>query len=182
MWRNNRDEGFTLLELVMVIILISILGLFVMDRVWSLRVAAERAAVAQVTGNIRSALGLEVARYALENRLDELARLDGSNPVRLLAQAPADYRGETTGEEADAGWFYDPASKTLGYRARYPENAGENGAPLRWQIRLIYQDRDGNRRFDATRDAIEGLDLVRLPPAGEKKLKPQQKSADNSDS
>ncbi len=178
--RGTRDEqpilisrpgqhGFTLLELVVVIILISILGLFALDRFWSLRVAAERAAVQQVVGNIRSALGLEVARYALENRLAELPLLDGSNPMLLLAQTPAGYLGEITPDPAavvEGSWYFDPASKTLNYRMIYAENSAarrNEPAGARFRITLIYRDRNHNQRFDPGFDAISGLDLVRLP-------------------
>lgn len=162
------QNGFTLLELVVVIALISILGLFALDRFWSLRAASERAAIAQVTGNIRSALGLEVARYALDNRLAKLARLDGSNPMRLLAQTPIGYIGETSRDAAriaEGSWYFDPGTKTLNYHATYRKNF--DGPPedlplIRWRIRLAYRDRNHNRRFDPGVDAIGGLDLVKL--------------------
>ncbi len=161
-------SGFTLLELVVVIIIISILGLFALDRFWSLRVAAERAAVQQVVGNIRSALGLEVARYALENRLAELPRLDGSNPMPLLAQTPRSYLGELSPDPAtlaEGSWYFDPTTKTLNYRVTYRENFSsptDESAWIRWRITLIYRDRNHNQRFDPGLDAISGLDLVRL--------------------
>ncbi len=163
-----RNSGFTLLELVVVIIVISILGLFALDRFWSLRVAAERAAVKQVTGNIRSALGMEVARYALDNRLAELPHLDGSNPMRLLAQTPTGYIGETSidpAEIAKGSWYFDPTTKTLNYHVTYHENFDSplEGLPrIRWRITLIYRDRNHNQHFDPGLDAISGLDLVSL--------------------
>ncbi len=162
------NRGFTLLELVMVIIVIAILGLFALDRVWSLRIAAERAVIQQVTGNLRSALGMEVARYALENRVGELPRLDGSNPMLLLAQTPVGYLGEVSADstEAKAGsWYFDPATKTLNYHVSYAENFAsrlEQPAQLRWQIHLIYRDRNNNQQLDPGVDAIQGLDLIRL--------------------
>ena len=161
-------SGFTLLELVGVIIIISILGLFALDRFWSLRVAAERAAVQQVVGNIRSALGLEVARYALENRLAELPRLDGSNPMLLLAQTPTDYLGKLSPNPAsvvEGSWYFNPDSKTLNYRVIYAENFDpglDEPAHVRFRITLIYRDLNDNQRFDPGLDAISGLDLVSL--------------------
>ncbi len=162
------QNGFTLLELVVVIVLIAILGLFALDRFWSLRVAAERAMVAQVAGNIRSALGLEVVRYALDNRLADLSRLDGSNPMLLLAQTPIGYIGETSMDPAritEGSWYFDPDTKTLNYHVTYRENFGgprKALALIRWRITFVYRDRDHNQRFDPGLDAIGGLDLVRL--------------------
>ena len=163
--------GFTLLEMVIVVILISILGLFALDRFWSLRVAAERAGIQQVVGNIRSALGMEVARYALENRLADLPRLDGGNPMLLLAQTPAGYIGKTKRRSTkitEGNWYFDPDTKTLNYRIIYAENRdGAPGQPaeLRWRIRLVYRDRNASQQFEPGIDAIEGLDLIRLTPS-----------------
>ncbi len=162
------QAGFTLLELVVVIILISILGMVALDRFWSLRVAAEHATVAQVTGNIRSALGLEVVRYALDNRLADLPRLDGSNPMLLLAQTPIGYIGETSMAPAritEGSWYFDPGTKTLNYRVNYRKNFDgprEEFPRIRWRITFVYRDRNHNQRFDPGLDAIGGLDLVRL--------------------
>jgi len=168
--RLKQQHGFTLLEMVAVIILIAILGLFALDRLWSLRIAAERAMIEQVSGNIRSALGMEVARYAVENRLAELARLDGSNPMLLLAQTPTGYVGERAAAESkniEAGsWFFDPVSKMLNYRIAFAENYDppfEGSALVRFRITLVYRDQNGNQQFDAGMDAIGGLDFVREP-------------------
>ncbi len=165
---GSGQNGFTLLELVLVIIVISILGLFALNRFWALRIAAERATVKQVTGNIRSALGLEVARYALDNRLADLARLDGSNPMLLLAQTPVGYIGESSlaaSEIAAGSWYFDPGTKTLNYRVSYRKKFDgqlEDLPRSRWRITLIYRDRNANQRFDPGLDAISGLDLVSL--------------------
>ena len=165
-----KQRGFTLLELVTVIIVIAILATVALDRFWSLRVAAERAAVQQVVGNIRSALGMEVARYALENRVGELPQLDGSNPMLLLAQTPVGYLGAASPDSTDiedGSWYFDPDKKTLSYHATYTESfdsSPERPARLRWRITLLYRDQNGNQQLDPGVDAIEGLDLVRQEP------------------
>jgi len=163
-----RQKGFTLLELVMVIVVIAILATVALDRFWSLQVAAERAMIQQVTGNIRSALGMEVARFALDGRVGELPQLDGSNPMLLLAQTPVGYLGEVSPDSAEiteASWYFDPNSQTLNYRVSYGENFDshlEQPALLRWRIHLIYQDHNHNQQLDPGIDAINGLNLVRL--------------------
>ena len=91
---SKKQQGFTLLELVVVIVIISILGLFAIDRLFAIRNAAERAAVKQVVGTIKSALGIEVARLALAGKLSAVAKLDKTNPLALLSQTPANYLGE----------------------------------------------------------------------------------------
>lgn len=161
----NNQQGFTLLEIVVVIILISILGLFSVDRLLSLRIAAERASVAQVIGNLRSALGLEVVRLALQGKMSAVAELENKNPIPLLAQAPVNYLGERDGDNVtDSGsWYFDKKQKALIYNVIYKENFKTTlkGLPrIRHQIKLIYNDNNNNKRFDSHYDNIAGLDLL----------------------
>jgi general secretion pathway protein G len=162
------QRGFTILELVVVIIVISILGLFAIDRIWALRIAAEQAAVTQIVGNIRSALGLEVAKLALAGKMNAVAKLENSNPVTLLAQAPSNYAGEKndSSEMTESGsWYFDKELKTLTYNVIYTDNFRTelDGIPrIRYRIKLIYNDENKNNRFDPNVDAIGGLDLLPL--------------------
>lgn len=96
---NNSQKGFTLLEMVIVIILISFLGLIILDRVWKYRVYAEEAAVTATIGNIRSALGLEVAKLAVRGQTQKISAFESTNPMILLAQAPHNYIGEISDSE-----------------------------------------------------------------------------------
>lgn len=163
---HKKQKGFTLLELVVVIIIISILGLFALDRVWMLRIAAERAAVTQIIGNIRSSLGLEVARLALEGKMSSVAKLDKSNPIPLLAQAPNNYRGVLGDDDhiTESGvWYFDNKQKALIYNVIYKENfiSTLKGVPrIRHRLKLVYNDRNNNNRYDIRYDSIGGLDLL----------------------
>jgi len=165
---NNKQRGFTLLELVIVIIVISILGLFAIERIFALRIAAEQAAVKQVVGTIKSALGLEVARLALEGNLSSVAKLDKTNPMTLLSQVPNNYLGEKKNSEniIEPGiWFYDLKEKALVYNVIYNENFStplKGLARIRHQIILVYNDRNNNNRFEMRYDTIAGLDLFPL--------------------
>ena len=164
---QHRSKGFTLLELVIVIVIVSVLALFALDRLWTLRVQAERAAVNTVAGNIRSALGLEVAKYALANELYKIAALDGSNPISILAQVPGDYLGEITDEESvkkKGIWYFDSQSKVLVYRVQFEEyfKSDLNAPFIRFQVKLLYGDKNKNGKFDFKTDTIDGLDLLSL--------------------
>lgn len=163
---NNKQHGFTLLELVVVIVVISILGLFAIDRIFALRIAAEQAAVKHVVGTIKSALGLEVARLALEGNMNAVAKLDRTNPIALLSQAPNNYLGEKDDSHhiIEPGvWYFDNKQKALIYNVTYKENFKTtlNGVPrIRHRIKLVYNDRNNNKRYDIRYDSIGGLDLL----------------------
>jgi len=165
---KNKQRGFTLFELVVVIVIISILGLFAIDRIFALRAAAERAAVKQLVGTIKSALGLEVARLALNGNMAGVAKLNKTNPILLLSQAPENYINKLSDDSHTTRtgiWHFDKKQKALIYNVTYAENFKTtlHGTPrIRYQIKLVYNDRNKNRRFDMRTDSIGGLNFIPL--------------------
>lgn len=164
----HNQKGFTLLELVVVIIIISILGLFAIDRIFVIRHAAEQAAVKQLVGTIKSALGLEVAQHALNGNMAAVVKLQKTNPILLLSQSPNNYIGQKddpTHITKPGVWYFDKKQKALIYNVTYKENfkTSLKGLPrIRYRIKLIYNDRNKNKRFDIHYDGISGLDLVAI--------------------
>lgn len=162
---NTKLKGFTLLELVLVIVIISILGLFAIDRMFALRIAAEQAAVKQLVGTIKSALGLEVAKLALAGKMSAVAKLNNTNPLLLLSQTPNNYIGEKDDDNhiiTPGIWYFNKKHKALIYNVTYTENfkTSLKGVPrIRHRIKLVYNDRNKNKRFDVRYDSIAGLDL-----------------------
>lgn len=163
-----RQQAFTLLEMVLVILLISILGLIALDRILDYRVDVERVMIKTVVGNIRSALGLEIAERVVKNRTYTINGLEKSNPIKLLAQPPASYIGERPDDSqvSETGvWYFNTSEGALVYRVRFKEyfRSSLTGAPrVRHQIRMVYTDNNQNNRFDQGIDNIRGLDLVPL--------------------
>ncbi|ROR34201.1 prepilin-type cleavage/methylation domain-containing protein [Inmirania thermothiophila] len=166
-----RARGFSLLELTLVVIVVVLLIRFAIDRLLPLRIEAERVAVAQVVGGLRSALGLEAARRVVSGGVQALAALDGGNPMLLLQQVPQGYVGEAERVDPAAlppgAWAFERASGILIYRVRFAEHfrGGGPGPPhIRFRVRLVYEDVDGDGRFAAGEDLPQGLDLVALEP------------------
>jgi len=169
MLASNRARGFSQFELVVVIILISILATVAMSSMWSWRSEFERTLIQTVSGNIRSALGLETAQLALHNKLNQLSKLAGSNPFSLLAQKPDTYLGELSDTHPDTQkqgvWYYSKEQRVLIYTIKYSDSFKSTleGQPrIRLKIKLIYSDKNVNLRYDPGIDAISGLDLIPL--------------------
>ena len=167
---KQNHKGFTLLEMIVVIVLIGWLGLIILDRVWKFRVYAEEAAVTVTIGNIRSALGLEVAKLAVRGKIKNIANLTNTNPMKLLAQTPNNYLGEVTNisQVEDKGvWYFNNIDHTLNYIVNYTENFNSNVKGIkrtRHRLKVVYTDNNSNNRFDKNIDSINGLDLVALEP------------------
>lgn len=169
-----RDErrGFSLLELVIVIIIISLLTVVAIDRLLRLRFEAERVMVDSMLSGLRSALYIEFAGAAVRGRADAVAAAAaGSNPMKLLAERPDTYAGEYAAADpaavAPGSWYFDTRDRTLVYVVRFPEQFSSplpGPARARWRVEPDYDDVDGNGRFDPGRDSARGLRLVWVEP------------------
>jgi prepilin-type N-terminal cleavage/methylation domain-containing protein len=165
------EQGFSLLELVLVVVLVSVLAVAAIERLLAVRYEAERATVQSVLGAMRSALYIEFAAAAARGQLARMELMPGSNPMLRLAEKPDSYAGEFYG--ADAGtfepgsWFFDTQARALVYIVRFPERF-ETALPgpkrLRVAVEPDYDDVDGNGRFDPGRDPLRGLKLLPLEP------------------
>lgn len=165
------SRGFSLLELVIVVCAIALLAVLAIERLWAMRVDAERVAMEQVVNNLRGALGIKVANYLAKGDLAGIRALEGSNPVDRLSEAPTNYLGALADPDpasiAAGSWYYDLASHALVYRVRNAEHfVSSLGAPARarFAVALVYEDRNRNGRFDQGVDTLEGVRLMPLEP------------------
>lgn len=119
---QHQAAGFTLLELVIVIILVILLFLVAFNRLLPLRGDAESAHVATMVGTLQSAIGMEAAMRVTRYGIGQLAALDGINPMALLQEPPANYLGEDPpGTVPPGSWYFDSSTSQLLYRVRYPQ-------------------------------------------------------------
>ncbi|MHB8743353.1 MAG: prepilin-type N-terminal cleavage/methylation domain-containing protein [Sulfuricaulis sp.] len=163
--------GFTLLELVIVIVIISILLVLAISRFLALQVDAERVSMETMVGTLNSAIGMKVAESIVKSKVADLPSFAGSNPMDLLAQLPPNYLGELDGVDPatleDGNWYFDKRAKLLVYLVR---NKGffKGGVPnpprARFALRLVYSDINRNGVFDRGVDEIEGLSLSPVEP------------------
>jgi prepilin-type N-terminal cleavage/methylation domain-containing protein len=167
----SRQGGFSMLELTVVVCLVAILVTIAIDRLMTLRVAAERVAMAQVVGNIQSAMGIELARRVVRGGLDAAKELEGSNPMALLAKTPENYLGEMAAPDYAAlragNWVFDSVSGNLVYIVKNSDDFRTTlpgPAQARFRFKLVYTDKNGNGQFDQQVDDIGGFRLHSLAP------------------
>lgn len=169
--RVRYERGFSLLELLIVIVIVSVLLVVAIERLLVLRFEAERAGVQTVIGAMRSALYIEFAAAAARGEIGRMDKARGSNPMAHLAEKPEAYVGEFYGPDPKVfepgTWYFDQRDRALVYVVRFPQQFTTPlaGPPrLRLMIEPDYDDLDRNGRFDAGRDPVRGLKLVPLEP------------------
>lgn len=158
-------SGFTLFELIIVVVLVGLLFLIASWRLLPMRGDAEAAHVATTVGALRSALGLEVTERIVHDSVDSAAELEGANPIPLLGRAPTNYIGEVdSADRADiptGSWYFDRATRQLRYRVRFPrylaEPAVDRPVDLSWEVGLRYLDRDDDGDYDPRVDSLRGI-------------------------
>lgn len=167
--RNER--GFSLLELLIVVVVVSVLVVVAVDRLLQVRFEAERAGVQSVIGALRSALYIEFAGAAARGQLARMDTVRGSNPMLRLAERPESYAGEYFGADPalfePGTWYFDTRDRALVYVVRFPEQFASAlaGVPrLRLTVEPDFDDRDRNGRFDPGRDPVRGIRLEPLEP------------------
>lgn len=167
----SRSRGFSLLELVVVVILIAFLVQIAIARLLALQAEAERVAMDTVVGTLRSALGMKVAESLIRQETARLPELVGTNPMDRLTEPPRNYLGELTAPDLatleDGTWYYDRTERMLVYLVRNSSHfSGGAGQPprARFAVKLVFSDRNANGRFDRGVDSVEGLSLSPVEP------------------
>jgi prepilin-type N-terminal cleavage/methylation domain-containing protein len=165
----RRTRGFTLIELMVVIIAVGVLAGVALDRFLPLIGRAQRAAFLQVQAELQTALLLEAAERITRGEARTLAALANGNPMALLLRPPANYIGpiaEPAEEDLPrASWYFDERDAALVYLVgKYARFTALDGPPGRIELKtaFVFDDRDRDGVFDPASDEFEGL---RLQPA-----------------
>jgi prepilin-type N-terminal cleavage/methylation domain-containing protein len=143
----TRQRGFTLFELAITVAIIGILAAALLSRVTLYQEQAERVAMENVVGVLRSALGMKSAQLLAQGRTQEMSKLLTINPMDLLAQKPANYVGEVFSPQIDkispGNWYFNRKQLLLVYIARTGATFQVSHPPrFEYKIELV-RDMDG---------------------------------------
>ena len=165
------EDGFSLLELIVVITIIALLFVVAIDKLLILKVEAERTAMQTILGNIRSAMAIQVADHITRDDVDSLAKSEGLNPMDWLSSRPDGYIGVL--DEPDPAdvepfkWYFDSYNNQLVYRvgnSDYFISELDGPKRARFKLKLDYTDADNNGRYNKKTDKIHGLRLDAVEP------------------
>jgi prepilin-type N-terminal cleavage/methylation domain-containing protein len=157
---SERTRGFSLLELVIVIAIMSVLITVAISKLLALQVDAERVSVETLVGTLRSALGIKVAEQYARQNFAGIRALGGSNPMERLAQLPGNYLGVLDSPDPatlpDGNWYYDARCRCLVYLVRnkgYFSGGLANPARARFAVQVVYSQSqaDGARHVEGIR-------------------------------
>jgi general secretion pathway protein G len=167
-YRQRVRNGFTLIELAVVVCIIAILATVLLNRVLFYNEQAEKVAMEQTLGTLRSALHLQVAAYLLNGKTTQLDQLADQNPMNWLSEKPSNYAGEfyspKDGIIATGSWYYDVPSKNLVYLAHHHENLH---ATPEGSNRLLFRAKISHSAplaLDGDKSGINEIDGVVLEP------------------
>lgn len=156
-------RGFSLLELVVVVVLVAVMTGFLLVRVLPLIGQAERVAFLQTTQQIQNALLLEAAERIVRGESASLAALAGSNPMDLLLEPPGNYLGTRRPDDQSPprrSWYFDAGENRLVYRpgrqAKFDPLDGPSDR-IEMQVSFVYRDRDFDGAYNASVDHFDGL-------------------------
>ena len=167
--RAGRQAGFTLFELIVVVCIVALMAAVLLNRLRVYEEAAEKAAMQQTAGAIKSALQMRVASYMINGRDKEIEGLRNENPVSWLQEKPADYAGEFYADAyarvRPGSWYFDLTRRELIYVINLGANfkSGPDGRKwVRYRVRIGYEDqplRDG-----VTRKALSAVSFAPVQP------------------
>jgi len=151
----KQSRGFTLLEMIVVMVLVMIFVLAALENLLPLRAQAERAAQMKVLGSLRSAIGLKAAQAVMHEGMAGVRAMHAANPMDWLQAPPPGYAGTVTTMHAIAPgqWAFVAGADLVVYRVRFAEYV--KGSPvLRYRVEV-----------ESSGGSVTGVRLVALDEA-----------------
>ena len=155
---KNKQHGFSLFELVVVVLLVGVFMTFAIDRMLRLQIDAERVSVQQVIASLKSAVNLQAAEMVVNKGINSIKTLESTNPMNYLQELPYNYLGTKNDGQADdyplASWYYDPVLSILVYKIKNTDyfDSSLPGTPrIRLKVEAIYQQDISHKKNNQVR-------------------------------
>jgi len=117
----NNQKGFTLIELVVVMVILALLAAVAVPKFMDLQKQAEAASVKKVIGNLKSALSLRTAKALVDGEpmADVITALNAGGVMEnLLANKPEAYLGAFAANQTETGVWFDRTDGWIMYRLK----------------------------------------------------------------
>lgn len=163
---NNNQHGFTLIELVVVLVVLSLLATVAVPKFIEVTKQAEASAVRGVLGNLRSALSLRMAQGLING--EDLSKWASNGPNAddrlypmhdLLIERPEQYQGVISGSNNRGAWYDDINNHEVVYVLKNDDivDNASGGSPKKLRYRIARINADGEI---STSGETAGLILV----------------------
>nr|MBN2277300.1 prepilin-type N-terminal cleavage/methylation domain-containing protein [candidate division Zixibacteria bacterium] len=140
--QSRNERGFTLIELVIIIIILGILAAVAIPKLFSVTQEAETAAVSTMVSSLESALSMYAAKQYMNGN-----SLAVHNPFDDLSNVPSNYNGVqdpvTAVNTPDGTWSYRPTGNWIMYNPKSPITGGWLNGGERFIIYQIQPVLDG---------------------------------------
>jgi type II secretory pathway pseudopilin PulG len=168
---GRRNGGFTLFELILVVILLAVSSQVMLGRFLIYQEMAEKAAMEQTAGAVRSGLNIHVAALIARGRSEEIQELTMVNPFTLLADQQKNYAGEHfTTSPADIGrgkWYFDMSRKEMVYLVDHDthfQSEGQGVKMIRFKIMPVHHEGLLARDSAGGQKELAGITLREVTP------------------
>jgi prepilin-type N-terminal cleavage/methylation domain-containing protein len=158
-------RGYSLLELAVVAVVLSIVLAVYLERLSYYQEAAERAQFQATLQIYKTALQIRLAELMVARREGEAQTLEAENPTRWMAERPANYAGDFPEIPQPGNWYFDAGSRELVYVVNsvrgFAISTGNTAIQLRFRVKVIYQP---VRLAGGVVQGIAGIALVSSAP------------------
>ena len=138
----RRREGFTLIELILVICLVSVLAVAAAERFLYYQERAEKAAMESVLAGVKMGLQIRMAEMFMTNQQVKASELESENPMRWLQEPPVTYAGEYATPVKSGYWYYAARDHELAYvptSSSFLDTGQPGSKELRFRVVIRYE-------------------------------------------